>query len=78
MTFSDGSLRQANPVLHGVPFGVIPNQQVLLRAVGATNGQFSSNGFRLRLLGLEPPLGLGPLRGNYCFGYLFDRVYFET
>jgi hypothetical protein len=37
VTSTHGSLRQANPVLHGVPFGVIPNQQVLLRAVGATN-----------------------------------------
>jgi hypothetical protein len=34
VTSTHGSLRQANPVLHGVPFSVIPNQQVLVGQYG--------------------------------------------
>jgi hypothetical protein len=35
VTLSNRSLRYSNPVLHGVPFRVIPNQQVPLWAVRA-------------------------------------------
>ena len=40
VTSTHGSFRQSNQVLHGVPFFVIPNQQVLLRAVRALNRAF--------------------------------------
>jgi hypothetical protein len=40
VTFPDGGFRQSNQVLHGVPFCVIPNQQVSLRAVRALDRAF--------------------------------------
>jgi hypothetical protein len=35
VTSTHGSFCHPNPVLHGVPLFVIPNQQIPLRAVGA-------------------------------------------
>jgi hypothetical protein len=35
VTSTHGSLRQPNPILHGVPLSVIPNEQIFLRAVRA-------------------------------------------
>jgi hypothetical protein len=56
VTSTHGTLRDPNPVLHGVPFGVIPDQQVLLRAVRAldlalqgriqNNSQYTVTGVR--------------------------------
>jgi hypothetical protein len=40
VTLSDSSLPHSNPILHGVPFRVIPDEQVLLRAVRALDGAF--------------------------------------
>ena len=40
VTLSDSSLRQSNPVLHGVPFRVIPDKQILLHTVRALDRAF--------------------------------------
>jgi hypothetical protein len=40
VTSAHGGLRQSNPILHGVPFRVIPGEQVLLRAVRALDRAF--------------------------------------
>ena len=50
VTSTHSSLRHPNPILHGVPFCVIPNQQAPLRAVRALETVFVLTKYRLMRL----------------------------